>query len=124
MSKANYQFTWNQPRISQLKQDVNKAMVTAATDVHNEAKRNAPVGVYPKGSRRTGGTLRNSIRVDADKKDQVYVLAGGKNGGKVVPYAKFREYNNRKNPQTKFYMSRAFASLKDNYQKYFKGIAK
>lgn len=124
MSKASYQFTWNQPRISRLKQDVNKAMVTAAIDVHNAAKRNAPVGVYPKGSGRAGGTLRNSIRVDTDKKDQVYVLAGGKNGGKSVPYAKRREYENRKNPQTKFYMSRAFASLKDNYRKYFKGIAK
>lgn len=115
MSKASYVFSWNQARISQLKQDVNKAMVTAAIDVSNDAKRGAPVDT---------GALVNSIRVDTDKADEVYVLAGGKVGGKSVPYAKFREYNNRKNPQTKFYMSRAFASLKDNYLKYFKGIAK
>lgn len=115
MSKANYVFTWNQPRIDQLKQNVNKAMVTAAIDVSNEAKRGAPVDT---------GTLVNSIRPITDKKDEAYVLAGGKHGSYLVPYARFREYNNRKNPHTKFYMSRAFASLKDNYLKYFKGIAK
>lgn len=115
MSKASYTFTWNHPRIDRLEQNVNKAMVTAAIDVSNEAKRGAPVDT---------GALVNSLRVDTDKADQVYVLAGGKVGGKNIPYAKRREYENRKNPQTKFYMSRAFASLKDNYQKYFKGIAK
>lgn len=114
MSKATYVFTWNQARINQLKQDVNKAMVTAGIDVSNEAKHGAPVDT---------GALVDSIRVDTDKSDQVYVLAGGSNGGKIVPYARRREYENRKNPHTKFYMSRAFASLKDNYPKYFKGIA-
>lgn len=115
MSKASYSFKWNQSRINRLRSDTLKAMVTVAIDVSNDAKRGAPVDT---------GALVNSIRVDTTKNDEVLVLAGGKVGGKKVAYAKFREYNNRKNPQTKFYMFKAFKNLEQNYAKYFKGIAK
>lgn len=115
MTKASYSFKWNQSRIGQLRTDTRKAMVTAAIDVSNDAKRGAPVDT---------GALVNSIRVDSTKNDQVLVLAGGKVGGKKIAYAKFREYNNRKNPQTKFYMFKAFKNLEQTYPKYFKEITK
>lgn len=115
MAKSNYSFTWNGARVNRLKKDLTKAMVTAAIAVSNDAKRGAPVFT---------GALVNSIRVDATKEGAVYVLAGGKVGGKKIAYAKYREYNNRKNPQTKFYMFKAFKNLEQNYPKYFKGLAK
>lgn len=95
-------------------------MLTAAIDVANEAKRGAPADT---------GALINSIRVvsllsNPARNALVMVLAGGKVGGKNIAYAKYREYNNRKNPQTKFYMYKAFKSLEENYQKYFKGLTK
>lgn len=120
MSKANYSFKWNQSRISQVRGNTLKAMVTAAIDVSNNAKRGAPVDT---------GALVNSIRVvnlltDKAQNAQALILAGGKIGGKKIAYAKYREYNNRKNPQTKFYMFKAFKNLEQNYPKYFKEITK
>lgn len=115
MRKAGYSFRWNQSCISRLRTDTLKAMLTAAIDTSNVAKRGAPVDT---------GALVNSIRVDTTKRNEIFVLAGGNNVGKKVPYAKRREYENRKNPQTKFYMRNAFQDLGQNYTKYFKGIAK
>ncbi len=115
MSNATYKVTWNVARINQLKDEINACMITAAYATQNTAIRGAPYA---------SGALQNSIRVDTTEQDQVFVLAGGEVGAKSIPYAKFREYNNRKNPHTRFYMRRAFEDLERNYLKYFKGKIK
>lgn len=115
MTRASYSFKWNQSRVSRLRTDTLRAMVTAAIGTSNAAKRGAPYD---------SGALVNSIRVDTTKQNEIFVLAGGNNAGKKVPYAKRREYENKKNPQRKFYMHNAFKQLEQNYTKYFKGIAK
>lgn len=81
---------------------IQKSLVQATQMVRTSAIRNAPV---------LTGTLRRSITVD-NSAIKYWT-------GKVwtnVPYARIREYINKKNPHTRFYMRRA---LQDNKQKIF-----
>lgn len=112
---GKYKFSWNQSKLSKLRGNIKQAMIAAGFATANKAAENAPVDT---------GALSNSLRVTTSEKDAVYVLAGGKSGGKSIAYARRREYENRKNPQTKRYMGRAFDDLKTNYAKYFKGVTK
>lgn len=115
-SSISTRFKWNNAKLSSLKRNTQQGLVMMAYDVANQAKQNAPYDT---------GALRNSIRVKPVN-DGVDVIAGGSSGGKSVPYAKMREYENRKNPHTKFYMKRALNTvLQSNWkQKYFGGITK
>lgn len=123
-SKATYTFKWDISKINQLKRNVISDMINLGFKIAAEAQRGAPVGVYPKGSKKSGGSLLNSIRTTTNNKDEVLVLAGGSFSGKKVPYAKRREYENNKNPHTKYYMRNSFKWGEENYQNCFKGVTK
>lgn len=106
---------WNQTRINKLKRNLAIGMVELGYAIATQAMRNAPVDT---------GALVNSIRVNDDDAYHIFVLAGGEYGGKSVPYARMREYENRLHPGTTHYMKRAFESETKNIKKYFKGITK
>lgn len=64
------------------------------------------------------GALKSSGRVVTDSKDQVAAVFGGKTVG--VPYALRRHYENKKNPQTLEYLSKAGDSVvKEGIKKYY-----
>lgn len=117
-------FTWNMAKIQQLKEKAILGLITMGYDIDKRAKSKAPVGVYPPKSGKTGGTLVNSIRVDAseEKNGTVYVIAGGTVSGYNVPYAKRREFENRSHPSTTHYLGYSFEDVVEDYPKYFKGI--
>lgn len=127
-SSVKTSLKWNQAKLNGLNKRTQQGLVMMANAVANQAKQNAPHDT---------GALRNSIRIK-QVEGGVEVIAGGNMGGKSVPYAKRRkgdksvpyakrrEYENKKNPHTKFYMERALNTvLQSNWkQKYFGGITK
>lgn len=123
-SRAAYRFNWDKSKLNQLKRNTINSMLNLGFKIAAEAQRGAPVGVYPKGSKKSGGSLLNSIRTTTNNKDEVLVLAGGSFSGKKIPYAKRREYENNKNPHTKYYMKNAFAWGEKNFASNFKGVTK
>lgn len=114
-SSATYRFKWSISELNQLRKNTMASMLNLGFGIAAEAQRGAPVDT---------GALVNSIRTTTNNSDQVMVLAGGPFSDKSVPYAKRREYENRKNPQKRYYMKNAFAWGEQNYQKYFKEITK
>lgn len=112
---AGYKFSWNRPRLSRVRSNSKQATLALGFGIANEAMRGAPV---------LTGALVNSIRVTDDSNGTVYVLAGGSVGGKSVPYAKRREFENKKHPNKRFYMRNAFNWGNKNYQRYYKGVTK
>lgn len=85
-----------------------EGILEAATDIHRRAVLLAP---------HETGALQNSGRVEPVTGG--YKISFG-NGGKV-PYAKRRHFENKKNPQTKRYLSRAGDSvLRGDTGKYFR----
>lgn len=110
-SKAEYSFTWNEPVIASLKNNIMARMLSMGYKINNTAKANAPY---------LTGALVNSIRVDTSEEDVVYVIAGGKVGGKSIPYAKRQEYENKRHP---YYMRNAFRDVTRNYKQFFKDLA-
>lgn len=116
MSSVGTYFKWNNAKISTLSRKTQQGLVMMAYEVANQAKQNAP---YDE------GTLRNSIRV-VPNTNGVEVIAGGSYGGKKIAYAKRREYENNKNPHTKFYMKNALETvLESNWKEnFFGGITK
>lgn len=108
-------FKVKQDVLSRVRENITKGLVKMAYGISNQAKRNAPVDT---------GALKNSIRVATDGKNTVAVIAGGLVGGKSISYALKREHENKKHPDTKRYMGRAFEQETANYAKYFKGITK
>lgn len=63
-----------------------------------ELQSNCPVGVYPQGSGRTGGTLRRSLTFKKSKSSNKYTITFGTN----IPYAPYTEL--RPNVKTKGWM--------------------
>lgn len=114
---SSYSFKWNTVKIQQIKHNTIMGLIKMGYDINNRAKAKAPV---------LTGTLVNSIRVDVTERDQgnVYVLAGGTAGVYKAPYARRREFENNKHPNTKHYMRNAFNEATKNYSKYFKEITK
>lgn len=118
-------FAWNKNKLASLDMNTQQGLVMMAYDVANQAKKNAPYD---------SGALRNSIRTEQVPEGGVDIIAGGKfnvpgtskKKKGSVPYAKRREYENKKNPGTKFYMKRALNTvLQSNWQqKYFGRITK
>ena len=72
---------------------VQTTLLQSWTIIKNNAKRNSPLLTW---------TLRRSIDADYGMITQWKVVVGTN-----VQYATMREYNNRQNPHTKFYMKRA-----------------
>lgn len=123
---ATYTFKLNHTTVDKVEKNAVLGLSQMAYDINNRAKSKAPVGVYPPKSGKTGGTLVNTIRVDeSDKRGGTfYVLAGGTAGSYKAPYARRREFENNKNPHTKYYMKNSFDEVEKNYANYFKGITK
>lgn len=115
MANNSVTFKWNQSKINSLKRNIQEGLVSLGFAIANQAMRNAPVDT---------GALVNSIRVNEDNANTVYVLAGGNVGGRSIAYAKKREYENNLHPGTTHYMGRAYESEMKQWSKYFKGVTK
>lgn len=85
MSNASVQLVWNVNTIKDIEHRAIKGMLRMGFDMSNMAKSNAPY---------KSGALSNSIRVEEDA-ENVLVIAGGKYGGKDVPYAAAVEYGHK-----------------------------
>ena len=95
---------------------IKKAIAKSTLLVQGKAIKNAPVWDYRAINRRDGGarqwwTLRRSITT----KMTPTVWKVWTN----VPYARIREFVNKKNPHTKFYMKRALESSENEIEKIF-----
>lgn len=115
MSSATSEFKWNEAKLAQIQKDITTGLVKLGHDTAYQAQKGAPVDT---------GALVNSIRTTDIKDNTVYVLAGGTAGGYNVPYARRREYENPKHPNTRFYMKNALKWAQDNLNSYFKDITK
>lgn len=83
-------------------------LLEMATDIHRRAKALAPVDT---------SALVNSGRIEQTK-DGYRVIFGSSR----VPYARRRHFENKKNPQTLHYLSRAGDNvIRGNTSKYFRG---
>lgn len=107
----------NHAKIAGFNQKAIKNLMRLGYDIAAQARQNAPYET---------GALRNSIRVEETNPKTVEVIAGGSFGGKSVPYALKREYENNLHPDRKHYMENAQKLIMSgNYlQKYFGDITK
>lgn len=111
-SVASFQIKWNNAAIADIEKRTAQGLVAMGYDVASHARNRAPVLM---------GALKGSIRVDASKLSSfvVYVKAGGIGG---VKYARRREYENKKHPATKHYMSNGLKdTVNGGVEKFFKG---
>lgn len=117
MAINSVKMEWNKPRIERLKNFTEQGLWIMAGDMANRAKENAPYD---------SGALSNSIRRRRINASEVEVVAGGKFRRKDIKYALIREFENKKNPHTKYYMKRARDTVMSGnwQQKYFGGITK
>lgn len=111
----SYKFTWNKNKLNSVRYNAIQCLLKTAFEISTQAQHSAPVD---------SGALVNSIRVTHNEADKVFVLAGGGFSGKNIPYAKKREYENRKNPHKRYYMKNAFAWGEKNFASNFKGVTK
>lgn len=99
--------TMNRNWDKNIENGMKKALAEMAVDIHRRAVINAPVET---------SALKNSGRVEPVTNG--YAV---KFGNSRVPYAKRRHYENRKNPQTLHYLSRAGDSVaRGDKAKYFR----
>lgn len=108
-------FKWNDAVLNRVRQKTMEALIDLGEDTAHKAQQGAPV---------LTGALVNSIRISEGGDNTIYVLAGGTASGYNVPYARRREYENPKNPNSRFYMKNALQWAYDNREKYFKGVTK
>lgn len=120
MSSTN--FKWHDSKINAIQDEFRKGLVQMGFAVANLARDNAPYKT---------GALKNSVRVTTlGAKDDVYVAAGGKVGGKSIPHARIQElggYAGRGHKlyiRPKYYLQNALRdTLRSDWSKYFKGVA-
>lgn len=112
---SSYKFSWNNPKLNNIKRNVDVGLLEMGQAIANKARGKAPV---------ESGALVNSIHTESPESGVVFVIAGGRNGGKAVAYARKREYENRKNPHTKLYMTNSLKEVAPNFKQFFKGITK
>lgn len=118
MSNAVHaKFTPNKGAINLINEKAVRGLFMMGFDIANQARRNAPWQT---------GALRNTIRVKDMNDGTVEVIAGGSYGGKKVPYALRREYENNLHPEHRLYMTRAKDLIMsgDYIKKYFGEITK
>lgn len=94
------QIKWDLDKIKSLDKNVSAAvqyiLIRVGQNVLiNNAKINAPY---------LSGDLRDSIGWKFEMVQQGYIIVGSD-----MPYARRREYENNKNPQTKYYLWRAYS---------------
>lgn len=105
---VDYKLTWDNGKLTEVQRKTNAGLLKMGFDIAAKARFNAPV---------LTGALRNDIRVTTSG-GFVYILAGSSR----VPYARIREYENKKHPSTTHYMGRAFASvLNSNWEETYFG---
>ena len=85
------------------------AMLDLATTIHRDAG-----NLAPKASR----ALVNSGRIKRNGPGDYSIIFGGGQ----VRYAKRRHYENRKNPQTLYYLERAGDANSKNFKRYIRGL--
>lgn len=94
---------WDFNKLMQLNDKVNAVsqiiMIDIGQEISNNAKENAPYLTW---------ALRRSISNDFNTINKWFVVVGS-----PLAYASVREFSNRKNPQTKYYLERAFTEHKD-----------
>lgn len=112
MSSVSFSFKLDQAKLKQIEGNVVAGVKKMGWAIANQAQRNAPV---------LSGALVDSIRVKDNNPTTVEVIAGGTYAGSDVPYALFRENENKAHPGKTHYMERAFNSVAKDWQKYFKG---
>lgn len=114
-------FKWNTAKLNQIRNNVRLGMRDMADDIANHGKDNAPYKT---------GALTNSIRVEPDGQDTIYVKAGGKSKGTTVAYAAIQEYggkagrNHSVTIKGKRYMRRSLDEAINNLRMYFEGVVK
>lgn len=121
MSDVSVTIKWDWGEIKGIENKTAKGLVLMGYDMASIARSNAPY---------LTGALSNSIRVEEDAGD-VFVIAGGKMGGKDIRYAAIQEFggyagrNHSAKITGKHYMERAkdFVMAGDYIKKYFGGIA-
>lgn len=119
-NKVSVKVKWNSTAINLMQAKAVQGLFRLGTDIANQARRNAPYKT---------GALSNSIRVEPNGA-VVEVIAGGKTGGKNIPYAAIQEFGGtagRHHSVTiigKHYMERAtkFVMSGNYLKKYFGGI--
>lgn len=122
-NSVSVKLTWNDKAISNIENKTMKGLMTMGYDIANQARRNAPYKT---------GALRNSIRVQEASGEIVEVIAGGKLGGKNIPYAAIQEFGGRagRNHSVtiigRHYMEQAkeYIMSGDYLKKYLGGITK
>lgn len=114
---ASVKVKWNNTAISHIDERAIKGLFRMAYDMAAQARRNAPY---------LTGALRNTIRVQEADSNTLEVIAGGSYGGRSVPYAWRREWENNAHPERKHYMRNAQELIMsgDYMQKYFGDITK
>ena len=120
MSDVSVKINWNDSAIASIENKTMKGLIRMGYDMASMARSNAPYKT---------GALSNSIRVEEDAGD-VFVIAGGKSGGKDIRYAAIQEFGGLagRNHSTKIvgkhYMERAkdFILAGDYINKYFGGV--
>lgn len=120
MSDVSVKIQWDKSAIQSIENKAIKGLVRMGYDIANLARFNAPY---------LTGALANSIRVEEDA-GEVLVVAGGKMGGKNIPYAAIQEFggyagrNHSVRIAGKHYMERAKNHIMagDYLSKYFGGI--
>lgn len=120
MSNVSINLKWNKPAIETIENNTIKGMIRMGYDIASMARSNAPYKT---------GALSNSIRVE-ENAGEVYIIAGGKAGGKDIRYAAIQEFGGRagRNHSVriigKHYMERAkdYIITGDYLTKYFGGV--
>lgn len=112
---SDVSFKWNESTLSRVRRNIAKAILSLGQDTAYRAQTKAPVD---------SGALVNSIRLSKTTDNEVVVAAGGTASGFNVPYARFREYNNKLHPNKRYYMKEAIDWANENVTKYFKDITK
>lgn len=114
LTVASVNLKFDKRKIAEMSDFYQAGLFRMGYDIHNKAKMLAPV---------LTSALQNSIRVEEDGYD-VYVVAGGRVGGKEIRYAAIRELVNNAHPWTAHYMENAMNTVMtgDYLKKYFGGI--
>lgn len=114
-STVKVTLTWDNRKLNLINTNAVTGLMRLGYDIAAQARRNAPY---------LTGALRNTIRVQETKNNEVEVIAGGNFGGKRVDYAWIREQGPNKNPATEHYMENAQKMIMSgNYlKKYFGDI--
>lgn len=109
---------WNESTIERTKSRMIEGLYDMAFDIAAQARRNAPV---------VTGALRNSIRTEKTKPNEIVVIAGGMAVmGRTINYAWKREIGPNRLSSTEHYMENAAKAIMtgDYIKKYFGEVTK